>query len=109
MGGAKARREHRGLSKTQVSGAAPALKPLHPKRVDYKLERDNNIKSSISVMRPSQSCETNQLVFFFVRQPIKELTARKYKSHRLLLEVILVKKGRKIVSLLNCRYNYDIL
>lgn len=87
MGGARKEGAQRFIIKTQVSGAAPAPKPLHPKRVDYKLERDNNIKSSISVMRPSQSCEINQLVFFFffVRQPIKELTARKYKSHRLLL------------------------
>lgn len=47
-----------------VSGAASAQKPLYLKRVGYKLERDNNIKSNISVMRPSQSCETNLLVFF---------------------------------------------
>lgn len=66
MGGASKEGAQRFIIKTQVSGAAPAPKPLHPKRVDYKLERDNNIKSSISVMRPSQSCETNQLVFFFL-------------------------------------------
>lgn len=65
MGGASKEGAQRFIIKTQVSGAAPAPKPLHPKRVDYKLERDNNIKSSISVMRPSQSCEINQLVFFF--------------------------------------------
>lgn len=64
MGG-RSKKENIEVYQKNRSDAASAQKPLHSKRVGYKLERDNNIKSNISVMRPSQSCETNLLVFFF--------------------------------------------
>lgn len=64
MGG-RSKEENIEVYQKNISDAASAQTPLHPKRVAYKLGRDNNIKSNISVMRPPQSCETNLPVFFF--------------------------------------------
>lgn len=81
--------------------------PLHPERVGYKLERDSNIKSNISVMKPFQSRETNLLVYFFL-QPIKGSQPENTNPIGCYYADDSEERG-EIVSLLKCRYNYDIL